>query len=376
MKCVKCGAELRVGSIYCSKCGREAQIVSEDNLLEEELIRRLLEETDEPKKDGAKKKAPVGEKKPQKKKKKNHLPLIISLSFLVAAVALAATLVLVIRNKNENSYDYQVRQARSCVTERNYVKALDFYRQALNLENEDLTVRQEMVEVYLAMEEEKSAISMLHEIITMDASNEKAYQQLIALYEQEKDYEAVVELMENVKDESLLSLFADYMVLPPEFDLEPGTYPEYITVGVFAEEGCEIYYTTDGSDPVTEGSLYEEPFVMEEQGILKLRAVAVNRYGIYSQEIKGNYSVKFKKPRMAVATPDRGKFIEPTSIELSGPEGSRIYYTWDGTEPTVNSAQYTEPIPVPEGNNILSVLLVDKYGMVSDVLKCNYEYYP
>ena len=44
MKCAKCGAELKVGCIYCSVCGQEAQIVPDYNLLEDDLLKELLNE--------------------------------------------------------------------------------------------------------------------------------------------------------------------------------------------------------------------------------------------------------------------------------------------------------------------------------------------
>ena len=43
MKCANCGAELKVGCIYCSVCGKEAQIVSDYNLLEDDFLRDVLE---------------------------------------------------------------------------------------------------------------------------------------------------------------------------------------------------------------------------------------------------------------------------------------------------------------------------------------------
>nr|MCR4673659.1 chitobiase/beta-hexosaminidase C-terminal domain-containing protein [Lachnospiraceae bacterium] len=57
-------------------------------------------------------------------------------------------------------------------------------------------------------------------------------------------------------------------------------------------------------------------------------------------------------------------------------EDASIYYTWDGSMPTTNSYKYTEPILVPEGNNVLSVIVVDKHGMTSNVVKGNYIYLP
>ena len=47
MKCANCGAEIKVGCIYCSVCGKEAQIVSDYNLLEDDFLRNMLKEREE-----------------------------------------------------------------------------------------------------------------------------------------------------------------------------------------------------------------------------------------------------------------------------------------------------------------------------------------
>ena len=49
MKCAKCGAEIRPGCVYCSNCGQEAQIVTEINILEDDLLRSMLEEEEQQK---------------------------------------------------------------------------------------------------------------------------------------------------------------------------------------------------------------------------------------------------------------------------------------------------------------------------------------
>ncbi len=86
--------------------------------------------------------------------------------------------------------------------------------------------------------------------------------------------------------------------------------------------------------------------------------------------------IKLTKPNAPHVVPSGGNFYGPQTITITVPEGCRVYYTWDGAEPTQESSQYTEPISMPEGNNVLSLILVDKYGMTSDVLKCNYVYIP
>ena len=43
MKCANCGSELRDGCLYCSNCGKEAQIVPDYNVFEDEYLKTILE---------------------------------------------------------------------------------------------------------------------------------------------------------------------------------------------------------------------------------------------------------------------------------------------------------------------------------------------
>lgn len=450
MKCASCGAEIKLGCMYCSNCGKEAQIVSESSLLEEELLRALLQE-DEPVKETSGK-SPKGVRKQAGKRsgaeateknasrqntgklnsgqntgrirgqgtgkrsrstgrihsgqetghaavkrrsgqeardhtgaaagqkrsgqKRSHLPLILTLVFLCLLLAGITAAYIVISSKNKNSYSYQLQKAQDCQNERNYTKALAYYKQALSLKQDDLEVRFQMVDLYQKMEEPSSAISMLHEIISIDPGQQEAYERLIALYLEKEDYEAILKLKDSVTDASIQELFSEFEANPPEFNLKPGTYEDAISIELSAEKGCEIYFTTNGEDPKEKGELYRSPISLEEQGTLEVKAVACNEYGVYSRLLQGKFVVKYKKPRMPKASPDGGTFYGPAEIELRSIEGGRMFYTWDGSTPTVDSEEYAGPIPVPEGNNILSVILVDEHGMVSDVLKCNYKYLP
>lgn len=65
MKCANCGAELKVGCIYCSACGHEAQIVADYNVLEDDYLKALLEEENK-----TKKKSDRTEKTPQRRRRK------------------------------------------------------------------------------------------------------------------------------------------------------------------------------------------------------------------------------------------------------------------------------------------------------------------
>lgn len=373
MKCAKCGAELKVGCVYCSVCGQEAQIVSDDSVLEEELLRQLLmeEEAREPVKDKKHKSHPE-----QKPRKKRPVILIVVLVLMAALLVLGVTMYFMIRQRQDNSYEYQVEQAEKCVKEQNYNEALTYYRRALELMGDSVSIRMDMVALYDQMGEPLKSVTMLHEVIELDPDNTEAYQRLIDYYLSQEDMDAILKLQEEASSSKVLPLFEVFSVDIPSFGLEPGTYDKDIEVELEAQKGCEIYYSLDGSDPASKGTLYREPIRQKEQGKLSIQAVAKNQYGLYSEVLKGEFTVKYGKPQMPRANPDSGNFSVPTTIELFGVAGGKMYYTWDDTTPTANSTEYTTPIPVPEGNNILSVILIDEHGMVSDVLKCNYKYLP
>lgn len=62
------------------------------------------------------------------------------------------------------------------------------------------------------------------------------------------------------------------VVSAPEFSVPGGIYTEPVTVTITADDGCDIYYTTDNTVPSDESAFYEAPITISETTIL--RAVA------------------------------------------------------------------------------------------------------
>ena len=89
------------------------------------------------------------------------------------------------------------------------------------------------------------------------------------------------------------------------------------------------------------------------------------------------YQIDYEAPDYPTVSPGSGHYDTPTTIRITtGVEGAKIFYTWDGSIPTPSSEMYYGPIDIPEGNNVLSVIVVDKHGMSSNVFRANYEYTP
>lgn len=59
------------------------------------------------------------------------------------------------------------------------------------------------------------------------------------------------------------------IVSTPQFSVAGGTYVEPVTVTITADDGCDIYYTTNGSEPSDESAFYENPITISETTTLK-----------------------------------------------------------------------------------------------------------
>ncbi|MEG1291372.1 MAG: chitobiase/beta-hexosaminidase C-terminal domain-containing protein [Lachnospiraceae bacterium] len=283
--------------------------------------------------------------------------------------------ILLIKYNQRNSFDYQRNKGIAYEEKKEYEKAEKYFEQALKLEKENLEVKHRLVEIYLSLEERDSAIDMLKDIISLDSSDMDAMQKLIELYAAVEEYDEIQKLYIKTKDSNAQKLFEGYAVSTPVFETDPGTYKKKIMLTLSCQENCKIYYTQDGSNPVKNGIEYTKEIELTE-GSVTIRAVSCNQHDIYSEEIEGTYTIAFQAPETPKVIPDSGKFNIPQNITVEVPKGCRVYYTWDGSIPTVNNAQYTEPIEVPEGNNILSLIVINEHDLCSNILKCNYIYIP
>jgi len=101
----------------------------------------------------------------------------------------------------------------------------------------------------------------------------------------------------------------------PVFSIKPGNYDTAQTVAVECDTGgTKIYYTTDGSEPTEESSLYTGPLELSETVTLSVRAYKIGWTPSESAEgvfkiIKKKVKPAVKKPPVEVSPPPRKKAI-------------------------------------------------------------------
>ena len=125
------------------------------------------------------------------------------------------------------------------------------------------------------------------------------------------------------------------------------------TVTITAPTGASIYYTLNGDAPSSSSTLYTGPITLTETTTVK--AIAIKDGMSDSKVTSGKISVStVEKP--VSSHPDGGEVPSGTIITLqSQTSGATIYYTDDGTEPTVASKVYNGAIAITSNVTIKAI---------------------
>ena len=369
MICKKCGAKIQEGCVYCSVCGTEVQLVPDYNLLDEDILSGILQ----------KEAIAESQKSFFVKKEKRKLSKIIWGFICVVLILALLTLFFVfqeIKIRHRNTYEYQYQTAEEFLEKGDSENAVSHLKNALELRPDDRQAKEKLLEIYLSKKEDASAIAILEEFVEENKRDKESVQKLIALYGKNQEYKKINSLCDQVKNSDMLDLFADYMVDQPKFSKISGTYPHPIKISISSAKNYDIFYTTDGKDPASYGRLYEGELSLDEEGTTSVCAVAKNEKGICSEPVKAEYTIRYEPPAMPSVTPAGGTYNEPQMITIHVPQECTAYYTWDGTTPSECSFRYAGPLEMPQGNQVLSVILVNSAGLKSSIYRVNYIYMP
>ena len=312
------------------------------------------------------------------KKSKKKTAIIIS---VVAAILVLSVVVFIVVaksvEKSATSYDEYYKEAKGAYEKMNTKDGLENAKMALDKasnNSEKLAARELIHDIYVLSGENGSDYAdNLEGIIKLETKNVKYYTALAKYYDENEKYANLTELMRSVEDDSILEALSEYVVKEPAADFESGSYGSYMAVTLTADENYTIYYTTDSRNPSNYGEKYTEPIQIAKEGESVIKAVAVNDKGIESKIVTFTYDVTLSETNAPKVSPSGGAYTEYTKIKIEVSEGGKAYYTWDGTEPTEESQEYTEEIDMKRGINVLKVIVVDKYGIVSEVVQESYN---
>ncbi|HJC56631.1 MAG TPA: chitobiase/beta-hexosaminidase C-terminal domain-containing protein [Candidatus Eisenbergiella intestinipullorum] len=351
MKCPRCGSEIKDGMLFCENCGEEIRIVQDFEPeiggivtgFEQASNGRQSKENTEIREGPEEKEGfvpPAGQRAGRMRRR--VLWTAGGLSALLVCVLLAAA-VLCLR-----SADYQYQRAMSYIKAGAYDAARPYAERAVRLSPDDPKCLAAFAVCLSQSGLKEETVSVCRRILELDDTNRQAYEVLVAVYEEDGEYEKINELLLSCPDEQIVSSYPAYVAKPPEFSYESGVYDEALSLRLSANTGGTIYYTMDGSRPDENSQVYASPIFLES-GSYRIRAIFVNEYGVSSSEADGSYYVDVTVPEAPEVLPEEGSYTRPTLIIVHAGENCRVYYTTDGTAPTQDGIEYNGPFPMPVG---------------------------
>lgn len=263
-------------------------------------------------------------------------------------------------------------------------RAVDTYLKAEEAEPERKDLGEKLLllaEAYEAAGQMDKAEETYTRIFTdYDEKNPIAYRHAISiLLDQERVFEAV-ELMrlayDKTGDEGFFNQRSQLVPLPPTASLPSGRHMYSKNVEFLSSQGYEIYYT-DGDGPLPEtGTLYTKPITLNE-GTYNFRAVAVSSL-LVSDEMSIRYTITLPTPMAPKANMASKTYERPIRVSLrivdEEDKNVELYYTIDGSKPTLDSPRYKgDPILLPGGRILLRAIAVNRYGKISNEMIVEYK---
>lgn len=125
-------------------------------------------------------------------------------------------------------------------------------------------------------------------------------------------------------------------------------YKDKLTkVALTAQNGANIYYTTDGTDPTTSSTLYSDTLSFTEP--VTVKAIATLDGYLQSDITSEDIVIKAqaKTPEISVAQ-ETGK----STVTITQADGVNIYYNFTGSDDVTASALYTAPFELTENATV------------------------
>ncbi len=363
MKCPNCGREIPEGHMYCDDCGTEINFVPDfEPEIENEINATLSSVADEL-------------RKKESKFVLNKIGIGIA---AIAVVLISVFVVFFVFNDHKNSR-YYMNLAAASKSSGNMTEAIEYLERGVKDNPNDSDIIFRLSDYYLEIDDVDNAVQTLMLITDSEKfSDEKkitAYESIISIYKQYDETEKITALLADKDNELVASLRNKYVPESPSMSPESGTYEGSVTISITSTVNSQyqIYYTVNGDDPNSGSILYEGEIVIDADGEYDVKAVCVNAYDICSEITENIFVVEQGAPAAPEIMEPSGDYNQNTMIVAVAESGCTIFYTTDGTDPTMESKQYISPITMPVGTSHYKFIAYNNDGECSEIVERDYH---
>jgi ribosome-binding factor A len=148
----------------------------------------------------------------------------------------------------------------------------------------------------------------------------------------------------------------------PTYSPLAGTYTSSQTVSISdSSPGAAIYYTTNGSPPTTSATKYAGPILVSSTETIQAIAVATG----YSQSAIASaaFTINLPPTSTPVFSPVAGTYTAIQNVSISdSTSGAKIYYTTDGSTPSITSTMYSGAINISATETVQAIAVASGYS--------------
>ena len=150
-------------------------------------------------------------------------------------------------------------------------------------------------------------------------------------------------------------------VATPTFSFPPGTYTSAQTVSLSdSTPGAVIYYTTNGTTPTTSSTIYTAPILVSTTETIQAIATAAGDSASPVATAMYVINLPAAMPTFSIPT---GTYTSAQTVAIfDSTPGAVVYYTTDGTTPTLSSNLYNGPITVSAAATIEAIAIATGYS--------------
>ncbi len=376
MKCPNCGFEIPEGHMYCDSCGTEINIVPDfEPEVESQIDATLSGMADELNKEERLKELKRKKRREFTRNLLGRWKLIAAVFIVIAIVGTCISMFSVYENKTSL---YYLNLAESTKASGDTEKAIEYLKEG----NKELPDNTDIIfrwsDYCLENGDTNGAVEALMLLTDSSRFSEdkvlSAYESIISIYSQNGEYDKVAMLLKSDDNAVLSGLYTKYIPEGPVMAPASGTYPT-LSVSIRNKDSKKekIYYTVNDGEPDSSSILYENEIILDDDGEYNVKAVVINDYGISSVIAEESYIIEKGAPEPPEILEASGEYNQNTMIVAVAEAGCSIFYSTDGSDPTMDSKQYVSPIVMPVGTSHYKFIAYDNDGNFSEIVERDYH---
>ncbi len=221
---------------------------------------------------------------------KGHIRLFFMSFSVTVLIGLIVGMIVFISGGAIGSAEKFYERGIAALEEQRYEEAEEHFLKALEKDPSHLDTRTGLCEAYEKLGKYEEAYNMALEGIELSPANYEFYGAAVrALCYQGRMAEARA-FLENCTNNYVLLKIESSRPSSVSFSQQPGTYGEKFSLALTSSDSAVIYYTTDGSEPNLNSTVYNGEISVEER--LTIRAFAISADGILTEEVEGAFRVR------------------------------------------------------------------------------------